>query len=182
MIPLLLFGCSEGEDQNPDISGDFSISSEAVLNGELLDQFKCEEKVNNVENSIPLSWENVPEGTASLAIIMYHFPNPDDQTNANSYLLLWDIDPSVTSIAYGMADDGDWYMGANKDGNAVSYTSPCSPSAGSHEYTITIFALSETPASLPAQSTVDVDYTTLLNAVQSVNIVGSASLTFNDVN
>ena len=49
----------------------------------------------------------------------------------------------------GTADDGLWYIGSNKDGTAISYTSPCSPDAATHEYTITIYALSATPASLP---------------------------------
>jgi phosphatidylethanolamine-binding protein (PEBP) family uncharacterized protein len=73
-------------------------------------------------------------------------------------------------------------MGANKDGNAISYTSPCSPSAGSHEYTITVYALSETPTSLPTESSLTVDYDVMMAAIASVTTVGTAELTFNDVN
>jgi len=178
---ILLLSCSSNDEEEPGTELEFTLTSEAVANGELLDAFKCETKINNLENSIPLAWENVPEGTGSLAIIMYHFPNPADQTNANSYLLLWNIDPTVTSIAYGMADDGAWFMGANKDGNAISYSSPCSPSAGTHEYTISIYALSEVPASLPLNHSLEVDYSTLLTAIQSVNIIDTASLIFDDV-
>lgn len=179
---LLVMACSEDDEDSPTDSLDFTLTSEAVVNGELLDDYKCETKTDGVENSIPLAWENVPEGTGSLAIIMYHFPDPDDQTQANSYLHLWNIDPSVTEIPYGTADDGPWFMGANKDGNTISYTSPCSPSAGSHEYHIRIFALSETPASFPTESSLSVDYTTFLAAVQTVTTIGTATLTFNDVN
>ena len=182
---ILLFTACDNEDSDEDPTtddGTFVLTSAAVANGELLEAFKCESKTNDIENSIPLAWENVPEGTASLAVMMYHFPNADDETQSNSYILLWDIDPSVTAIPYGTADDGAWYMGANKDGNTVSYTSPCSPSAGSHEYTITVYALSETPASLPSESTIAVDYETLKTAIESVTRIGSASLTFNDVN
>jgi len=112
-------------------SSDFVLASSAIENGELLDAYKCETKENDIEKSIPLSWSNIPTGTGALAVIMHHFPNPDDTSQANSYLLLWDIAPSVTAIPYGEADDGPWYMGANKDGTAISYTSPCSPSSGS---------------------------------------------------
>ncbi|MCP4596416.1 DUF1566 domain-containing protein, partial [Neptuniibacter sp.] len=143
-LPLIIRSGSTG-------TVDFTLSSSAVSDGELLDAYKCEEKVDGVEASIPLSWSNIPDSTGSLAVIMHHYPNPEDTSNANSYLLLWDIDPSITEIAYGEADDGSWFMGANKDGNAISYTSPCSPSAGSHEYTITLYALSQTPASLPTE-------------------------------
>lgn len=160
---------------------DFTLTSEAVVDGELLDAYKCETKVDGVEKSIPLAWSDVPEGTGSLAVIMHHFPNPDDHTNVNSYLLLWNISPDVTSIAYGAADDGPWYMGSNKDGTGISYTSPCSQSPGTHEYTITIYALDQTPATLPTESSVSVDYATLKSAIATVTVLGTAELTFNDV-
>ncbi|MDM8518933.1 hypothetical protein QUF64_02720 [Anaerolineales bacterium HSG6] len=166
----------------PDATTDFTLTSIAVSDGELLDTYKCEEKVDGVEKSIPLAWSNVPSSTGSLAVIMHHYPHADDTSQVNSYLLLWAIDPSVTEIPHGEADDGDWFMGANKDGAGVSYSSPCSPSAGVHEYTITLYALSERPSSLPTQSTIDVDYYTLIEAIGTVNIEGTAVLTFNDVN
>ncbi|MCP4421374.1 MAG: DUF1566 domain-containing protein [Chloroflexi bacterium] len=161
---------------------DFTLTSSAISDGELLEAYKCEEKVDGIEASIPLSWSNVPDSANSLAVIMHHYPDSDDTSNVNSYLLLWDIDPLITEIAHGEADDGEWFMGANKDGNAISYTSPCSPSAGSHEYTITLYALSETPASLPSESTLAVDYDVLTSAIETVTVIDTATLTFDDVN
>lgn len=181
---FVLFSCSSDdvEDIIDEVeTGELTLTSEAISNGELLDAFKCESKENDIEQSIPLAWSNVPEGTGALAVTMVHYPNSDDLTNPNSYLVLWDIDPTVTSIAHGAADDGDWYIGSNKDGTAISYTSPCSPSAATHEYTITIYALSETPSSLPTSSSIDVDYATLILAISTVTTVGTAELTFNDV-
>jgi phosphatidylethanolamine-binding protein (PEBP) family uncharacterized protein len=172
---------ADNTDTN-DASSDFAITSEAIVDGELLDAFKCESKTNDIENSIPLTWTGVPSNTGSLAIVMIHYPNADDLTNLNSYILLWNIDPSVSEIPYGTADDGPWYIGANKDGTAISYTSPCSPSSGSHEYTIRIYALSETPATLPEQSTLEVTYEVLAAAIETVTVIGTAELTFNDVN
>ena len=156
----------------------FVLSSPAVKRGILLEQFRCEEKVNCIEKSIALSWKNVPEGTESLAIVMYHFPNPEDRGKANSYLLLWGIDPSVKNIPYGEAHCGEWYMGQNKDGSAVSYTSPCSPDAGSHEYVITIFALADYPGSLPRESTVDVGFNRFMDAIEKVRIIAKSELVF----
>jgi hypothetical protein len=163
-------------------TSNFTLTSLAIENGELLQAFKCEEKTNDTENSIPLAWSNIPSEAKSLAIVMHHFPNASDETKANSYLLLWDIDPTITEIAYGKADEGEWYMGANKDGNAISYTSPCSPSSGSHEYSITIYALSETPTSLPNVSSLTVDYDIIIEAISTVTVIDKAILTFNDVN
>ncbi len=172
-----------GYSETPTSSGSstFTLTSSAIENGELLSEYKCEPKVNNAEDSIPLAWSNVPVGTGSLAVTMHHYPASDGAGDPNSYLLLWDIDPTVTEIAHGAADDGLWYMGANKDGAAISYTSPCSPSAGTHEYTLTVYALSKTPASLPVQSSADVTYDVLTQAIATVAVLGTATLTFNDV-
>ena len=164
------------------IHANFKLSSIAIENGVLLDTYKCEEKRNDVENSIPLSWKNVPDGTKSLAIVMYHYPKRDDKSEINSYLLLWNIDPKISEIPYKMARNGDWYMGANKDGTAISYTSPCSRGKGKHKYTIALYALSETPASLPKANALDVDYATFMNAINTVQIIDRTTLTFLDDN
>lgn len=184
---IWLTSCDKNEAEDPNttsetsVTGTFTLTSAAVENGLLLDNYKCEEKTDGKENSIPLAWSNVPANTASLAITMVHYPNPDDLTTPNCYLVLWGIDGDITEITYGAGDDGPWFMGANKDGNGVSYTSPCSPSTGSHEYTITITALSALPSTLPSESTVDVDYTTLQEAMGTVSILGTAELTFDSV-
>lgn len=162
-------------------SSEFTLTSPAVVDNLLLSAYQCESKTDGVEASIPLAWSNAPAGTASFAVTMVHYPNAEDTTNLNSYLLLWGIDASVTEIAHGAGDDGPWFMGANKDVQGVSYTSPCSPSAGSHSYTLTIYALSETPSSLPAYNTVDVTYDVLMAAINSVTVLGTASLTFDSV-
>lgn len=184
MAFFIFFSCKKEDDQVTEdaTAAILTLSSMAIENGELLDDYKCEEKSNGIEKSIPLSWTNVPSKANSLAIVMHHYPNSSNLTEVNSYLLLWDINPSVTEIAYGMAKNGDWYMGANKDGIAVSYTSPCSPSTGTHEYIITLYALSETPSTLPNESSVGVDYQTLIDAIATVTIIDEAVLTFNDVN
>ncbi len=113
---------------------------------------------------------------------MYHYPRSDDKTNANSYLLLWNIPPSVTEIKHGEADDGNWYMGADKDGKSISYTSPNSPSAGVHEYTISIFALKGPLSTLPEKSSLEVDFDAFMSAIENSEIIGKADLIFKDIN
>jgi phosphatidylethanolamine-binding protein (PEBP) family uncharacterized protein len=187
LFSLVAYGSATSETssttdtETEDTSSTFSLTSVAISDGELLDDYKCETKVSDIESSIPLTWENVPSSANSLAIIMHHFPNSEDTSQANSYLLLWDIATTETTIAYGEADDGSWYMGSNKDGTAISYTSPCSPSSGTHAYTITVYALSETPSSLPTTSSLSVDYDTLKAAIATVTTIDTATLDFNDV-
>lgn len=183
VIVALAFSACTKDITEPEPSGsDFTLSSIAVVDGLLLDEYKCETKVDGVENSIPLSWSNAPASANSFAITMVHYPNPDDSMNYNSYLVLWGIDKTVTEIPYGKADDGPWFMGPNKDLNRISYTSPCSQGSGSHEYTITIYALSETPASLPTQSSIEVTNEVLMNAISTVTVIEKTSLVFKSVN
>ncbi|WP_158850229.1 YbhB/YbcL family Raf kinase inhibitor-like protein [Algibacter sp. L1A34] len=193
IVPILFIGLMSCEnnkkattevnhDDFKTIHSDFKLSSIAIEDGVLLDAYKCEEKVNDVENSIPLSWGNVPEGTKSLAVVMYHYPKKDNKTEINSYLLLWGINPETTEIPYKMASKGNWFMGANKDGTAISYTSPCSRGKGKHEYIIALYALSETPAILPKKHSLTVDYNVFMNALDTVNIIDRTTLTFIDSN
>jgi len=159
----------------------FKLTSTAIANGVLLDAFKCEKKVNGIENSIPLAWENAPAKATSFAITMIHYPNSSDSTKYSSYLLLWGIDKAVNKILYAEANKGTWFMGVNKDGNNISYTSPCSAGVGTHQYILTIYALSETPASLPTKSSTAVTYDVLTKAMSTVTVLDKAKLIFNSV-
>lgn len=157
-------------------NSDFSLSSIAIdANGAILESYTCEAKVNGAENSIPISWANVPEGTGSLAISIHANINADE---INHYLLLWDIDPSVSEIPYGNADDGAWFMGPNKDFAKISYSSPCSPSPGTNTYIMTIYALSETPSSLPTENSLEMSYPLLLSAIETVTLIDSVQMTY----
>lgn len=189
-LAFMLTSCAKDDDTTePDISidpetedaGTFTLTSPAIADGQLLSDYQCEDKVDDTEKSIPLAWTNVPENTVSLAITMVHYPNADDLTQPNCYLVLWNIDPTASEIAHGAGDDGPWLIGSNKDETGISYTSPCSPSSGSHEYTITITALSALPGSLPTENSEAVTYDVLQTAISSVEVLGSANLTFDSV-
>ena len=160
-------------------NSNFTLSSSAIdSSGALLDAYKCEQKVNGVEKSIPMSWSNIPAGTGKIAISIHGYPNPSE---TNSYLTLWDIDPSVTEIAYGGANDGDWFIGPNKDGASLSYTSLCSPNGATSTYYMTIYALSETPPSLLAKSAsehIEIDYLTLIGYFDEVTILDKVELEY----
>ena len=184
---LLAAACKKDETvptattTTPVASTEFSLTSPAVVNGLLLDAYKCEPKVNGIEKSLPLAWTSAPAGTNAFAMTMVHYPNPANPAVFNSYLELWNIDKAVTGIAYGKAGDGPWFMGPNKDLQSISYSSPCSAGAGTHQYTITLYALSATPASLPKQSSLSVTNQVLTSAMATVTVVGKATLVFNSV-
>ena len=164
---------SDVADNNTQSTEDnaFRLTSPAIVDGELLSAYQCEEKVNGEEDSIPLAWSNVPSAANKLAITMH------EESTQNTYLLLWDIDASVQAIDHGKADEGNWFMGPNKDGNTISYTSPCSHDGGSHEYTLTLYALSETPASLPKEDSMSMTLSQLRQAIAEVTL-DNATLIF----
>ena len=58
---------------------------------------------------------------------------------------------------------------------------PFSAGSGTHQYTITLYALSATPASLPKQSSLSVTNPVLTSAIATVTVVGKATLVFNSV-
>ena len=86
----------------------------------------------------------------------------------------------MTEIPHGGAGAGPWFQGANKDGVAISYTSPCSQGRGTHEYTVTIYALAATPADLPTRSTREVTGAVLVAAIGRVRVLGIGTLAFTD--
>ncbi|OUU48977.1 MAG: hypothetical protein CBC28_01955, partial [Flavobacteriaceae bacterium TMED68] len=118
---------------------------------------------------------NIPEGTGSIAISIHGFPNANE---TNSYLTLWNINPSVTEIQYGEANSGEWFMGPNKDGGKISYSSPCSPSGGTSTYYMTIYALNITPPSLPEENSLTINYSALVNSLSEVTIIDQVVLEY----
>ena len=102
----------------------------------------------------------------------------ENATETNSYLSLWNIDPSVSEIPYGAANDGAWYIGPNKDGTKLSYSSPCSPSGATSTYYMTIYALSSLPSSLPTSDSLTVDYSTLIQSFSEVTIIDQVVLEY----
>lgn len=182
LLSLGIFSCKKSSTPvTPQVVTAFTLTSPAVVNGLLLNAYKCEPKVSGVEKSIPMAWANPPANTNAYAITMIHYPNANDSSIISSYMELWGIDKSVTGIGYGLANNGPWYMGPNKDLNVISYTSPCSAGTGTHRYTITIYALSATPASLPKQNSMSVTYSVLKNSLSTVTILGKTSLVFDSV-
>ncbi len=51
----------DDDDDDDDVTSgsDFAITSPAVVDGELLADFQCEEKVENIEDSISLAWSGL---------------------------------------------------------------------------------------------------------------------------
>ena len=64
ILPIASCTEEDNENENEDlVDTTLTLSSIAAVDGELLEDYKCEEKVDNIENSISLTWSGLPDGT-----------------------------------------------------------------------------------------------------------------------
>ena len=112
----------------------FTVSSPVVKDG---GDLPAEFTGDGESASPPLTWTNVPKGTQSFALIMHHL-DPEGKTKI--YWVLYDIDPTVTSLAKNSKGVGT--MGLSTVHNRVEYAPPHSKGPGAKKYVITLYALS----------------------------------------
>jgi Raf kinase inhibitor-like YbhB/YbcL family protein len=87
------------------------------------------------DDSPPLAWESLPDGTRTLALILH---DPDAPSGDFTHWVAWNIDPGPGALGAGRPAPGE---GANGFGNR-GYGGPCPPSGhGSHRYVFELFAL-----------------------------------------
>ncbi len=100
----------------------------------------------NVENiSVPLSWENIPEGTKSLAISML---DKLSETRIITHWLVYNIPVEVHSIEEGLSGRNLMPQGSKE---LKSYQGPLPPT-GTHTYEFTLFALNTTQLDIPMKA------------------------------
>jgi Raf kinase inhibitor-like YbhB/YbcL family protein len=106
------------------------LTSPAFQDGQEIDQ-KYGKKNDNI--SVPLTWEDAPEGTKSFALSCV-----DHHPVAQNYIhwMVINISPDVTELPENAAA-GHMPLGSLE---LVPYAGPFPPS-GTHEYTFTLYAL-----------------------------------------
>ena len=92
--------------------------------------------------SPPLQWSGVPASARSLALVVL---DPDAPDGGFTHWVLFDIDPSTTSIPAGAIPPGA--RAAKNSAGKPGWTPPCPPS-GTHHYVFTLYVL-RSPATLP---------------------------------
>lgn len=149
----------------------FQLSSDAFSDGGLIPvKYTCDGSDVNP----PLKWSGVPPGTKSLAMIVY---DPDAPSGTFIHWILYNINPSVTSIAEGASrkDDreipGIGVQGLNDFGE-VGYGGPCPPRGhGTHRYYFALHALNVSSLNVKEPATAS----SLINAMKG-KVLGYAIL------
>jgi Raf kinase inhibitor-like YbhB/YbcL family protein len=122
----------------------FSLTSTAFDHeGRIPGRHSCEGE----DVSPPLAWAEVPEGTASLALIC---DDPDAPISGSFvHWVAWGIDPASDGLGEGESPPSE---GSGGFGEA-SYRGPCPPQGhGPHRYFFRLFALDSEPDLAPGAS------------------------------
>jgi phosphatidylethanolamine-binding protein (PEBP) family uncharacterized protein len=152
-------------------SGTFTLlSSTFTNNGELPKEYTC----NGASASPPVNWINPPVATKSFVLIMHTIvgPTPDKptQNDTHTYIILYNIPPTITSIPKSVSGIG--LFGINTVNGKTSYTPPCSQGPGAKLYTLTVYALSAEPVLTVAQTAVTRDI--MLAAISKTTLAQAA--------
>lgn len=106
-------------------------------NGSIPREYTCDD----VDVAPQLEWSGTPPGTKSFALIVDDPDAPDPKAPKMVYVhwVLYDIPPSITSIAKGGKRPGGARDGKN-DWKRTGYGGPCPP-IGRHRYFFKLYAL-----------------------------------------
>jgi hypothetical protein len=91
--------------------------------------------------SPPLTWNEAPEGTKSIAVLC---DDPDAPIGTWSHWVLFNLPPETTELREGMPTDPELPNGAVQGMNDFGrhgYGGPCPPHGQQHRYYFKVFAL-----------------------------------------
>jgi Raf kinase inhibitor-like YbhB/YbcL family protein len=128
----------------PKEGGKIQVSSTAFQEGGMIPpQYTCD----GADVSPPLSWQSIPEGTRSIALIA---DDPDAPMGTFVHWVLYDLPADVRELQEDVPDAKTLPNGAKQGANGfgrIGYGGPCPPS-GTHRYFFKVYAL-DTPTNLP---------------------------------
>ncbi len=116
---------------------DIKVTSSAFKNEGLIPaKFTCDDE----DVSPPLQWDEVPQGTKSIALIS---DDPDAPMGTWVHWVLFNLPPDTRELAEDIPPDRALQGGAKQGTNdfgRIGYGGPCPPS-GTHRYFFKIYAL-----------------------------------------
>ena len=116
----------------------FRLTSSAFVEGNTIPRrFTCDGE--NV--SPPLSWSAIPDGAASLALIV---DDPDAPAGTWVHWVLFDLPADTTNLSEGLPASETLANGARQGRNdfkRVGYGGPCPPRGSTHRYFFKLYAL-----------------------------------------
>lgn len=149
-----------------------TITTDAFGNGQPIPaRYTCDGE--NI--SPPLSWSGVPEGTASLAIVV---DDPDAPGGTFAHWLIYDLAPEIAGLPEQIPADkilrdlADACQGMN-DFRQIGYGGPCPPRGTPHRYYFRLFALDRTLGVGPGVPRNDLDRVMRGHVLGEAQIMGT---------
>lgn len=144
VICVALSSCNDDTPEEPDDQNNnqdtteeqkpFTFSSSVITPGESIPTiYTCDG--DDIQPA--LTWNNVPEGTKSLALVM---DDPDAPSGTWTHWIVFNIPPNSTGNDNGKNPGGQ--LGENSWGN-VAYGGPCPPPGRTHNYRFRLYALDQ---------------------------------------
>jgi Raf kinase inhibitor-like YbhB/YbcL family protein len=141
LFVIMLFSCRDGENDMDKTTraetAQIQVTSSAFAEGGMIPpQYTCDG--GNV--SPPLSWQSVPEGTKSVALIA---DDPDAPARTFVHWVLYDLPADVRELPEDVPNEKTTPVGARQginDFGEIGYGGPCPPS-GTHRYYFKLYAL-----------------------------------------
>lgn len=144
---LALSGCGGGGDgateaapSGPKLAGFELRSADVEPGGAIPKELTCD----GADVSPQLSWAGVPEGTATLALVL---EDPDAPGGTFTHWLAWSLPADATSLPGSLARDPTVRVGAAVVSQGASqlgdvgYWGPCPPEGEEHTYVFRLLAL-----------------------------------------
>ena len=182
-LVLLLAACAGGEDGDegatptgaspepaPTTPG-FAFTGVDVAEGQPIDPLHTCDGDNH---SPALAWQDVPEGTAELALIV---DDPDAPGGTFTHWVVYAIPADYTGLDRGVPPGPvvsgaiSLKQGPNDGSDLPGYTGPCPPGGETHDYVFTLYAL-DAETGLEGGASVDD-----LRAAMEGHVLGEAVLT-----
>jgi len=170
IVIALLAGCRVAVPRSratTEATMSFSLESPAFANGATISrQYTCD----GADQSPPLQWSGLPDGTHSLALIV---EDPDAPKGTFVHWVLYDLPPDPPELASGVPRQAILPNGARQGRNdfrRVGYGGPCPPRGPAHHYHFRLYALDITPDLTPGATASE------LRAATDGHILGQAEL------
>jgi len=168
-VLLLLSGCTAPAPQPGNADGHpITLTSDAFADGGSIPaRYTCDGQ----DASPPFSWEDVPVGTVSFALLV---EDPDAPIRPYVHWIVYNIPEATRSLPEDVAHadllPGGEVKGIASDGETV-YRGPCPPAGSTHHYVFTLSALDvrlEEPRAMDAPS---------LRQAMAGHVLGTGELT-----
>lgn len=116
------------------------VTSTAFIDGDVI---PATYTVDGADLSPPISWQGIPDGTVSIALIC---EDPDAPMGTWVHWVVWNIPPKIDGLEEALPPDGELKNGIRQgttDFGRIGYGGPAPPS-GVHRYYFKMYALDTT--------------------------------------